>query len=374
MACYNPLFRFSLETLGYSAEVARFAYGDAPFSILSQKLRDNDNFVCGFEFYDEVLKAVENNKAVSGAWRRDKLLPGFQKIPCGNCVGCRLDYSRQWANRCFCEASMHKDNWFLTLTYDDEHLLYGIDMNPKTGELVSMPRLVPEDLQKFLKRLRIAMQRDYGVTGIRFYACGEYGEHTFRPHYHVLLFGCPIPDLEFLKMGNCGSYFISDFISKLWKKGNILLANCDWSNCAYTARYVMKKQKGKSRKEHNEIRDIISNSCLSPVPEEFVRMSRRPGIGFDFWEKNFDKLLESDKIVIARGKKVFSSNLPRYFNSKSEERAPDRYAEKKKERENRANSARSAVFLQTELNDREYSLLEEDLQIEKIKAQKRNKL
>ena len=98
-------------------------------------------------------------------------------VPCGQCIGCRLERSRQWAIRCYHEASMYERNSFVTLTYDDESL-------PLGGTLVF------RDFQLFMKRLR----KQYGA-GIRFYACGEYGEKFGRPHYHVCLFNFELMQL-----------------------------------------------------------------------------------------------------------------------------------------------------------------------------------
>jgi hypothetical protein len=58
-----------------------------------------------------LINARKKNIALSGL-----------KIPCGQCIGCRLEYSRQWAMRCHHEASLHIFNSFITLTYDPEHL------------------------------------------------------------------------------------------------------------------------------------------------------------------------------------------------------------------------------------------------------------
>jgi hypothetical protein len=93
------------------------------------------------------------------------------KLPCGRCIGCRLERSRQWAVRCVHEASLHEKNCFITLTYSPENL-------PKDGSLdVS-------HFQKFMKRFR----KRFG-PGIRFFHCGEYGESLSRPHYHACIFG-----------------------------------------------------------------------------------------------------------------------------------------------------------------------------------------
>lgn len=62
-------------------------------------------------------------------------------LPCGTCVGCRLERARQWAMRCVDEASLYRDNSFITLTFNEQHL-------PNNRSLdVSI-------FQKFMKRLR----------------------------------------------------------------------------------------------------------------------------------------------------------------------------------------------------------------------------
>ena len=95
-------------------------------------------------------------------------------VPCGTCIGCRLDRAREWAIRCYHESKCHVFNSFITLTYSDEKL-------PPRSELVK------SDLQKFFKRLR-----DKGYV-FRYFACGEYGPLHGRPHYHLLLLMSALP-------------------------------------------------------------------------------------------------------------------------------------------------------------------------------------
>ena len=84
------------------------------------------------------------------------------KIPCGQCTGCRLSKSREWAARCVVEAKSHKNNMFLTLTYDDAHL-------PEDGSLHY------EHFQLFMKRMRKYFMSRFGQQ-LRFLMCGEYGD------------------------------------------------------------------------------------------------------------------------------------------------------------------------------------------------------
>lgn len=109
------------------------------------------------------------------------------QLPCGQCIGCRLDYSRQWADRILLETTLWEHNWFVTLTYSDEFVPYKSTVNTTTGELIEGKTLVPEHLTKFMKDLRRYWSYHYGHDNIRFYACGEYGGQTERPHYHLCI-------------------------------------------------------------------------------------------------------------------------------------------------------------------------------------------
>ena len=84
------------------------------------------------------------------------------EVPCGQCIGCRLDRSRDWALRCIHEAQLHEDNSYITLTYDDDNL-------PANASLDK------SDFQKFMKRLR----KSLGDKKVRFFHCGEYGENQY---------------------------------------------------------------------------------------------------------------------------------------------------------------------------------------------------
>ena len=128
-------------------------------------------------------KSTDSGKMCLSFKRSEGLFGSFSAInlPCGQCIGCRLERSRQWAVRCMHEASLHDENSFLTLTYSDENL-------PPGGSL-HLP-----DFQNFMKRLR----KSIAPKRVRFYHCGEYGDILSRPHYHALLFGYDFDDRKFL--------------------------------------------------------------------------------------------------------------------------------------------------------------------------------
>ena len=218
-------------------------------------------------------------------------------IPCGQCIGCRLEKSRQWAIRCSLESQLYQNSYFLTLTYDDEHL-------PKSGSLV------PDDLQKFLKKLRRYLEYHGSDKKIRFFACGEYGDNFLRPHYHAIIFNLDISDLKRFSTSFSGDiYYTSETINQIWKNGYVIIGEVTFESCAYVARYVTKKMTGSQADFYYEGRQ-----------PEFVRMSRRPGIGSAWLDQYKSDVYPHDYIVIRDGIKV---KPPKYFDKLFESIAPD---------------------------------------------------
>lgn len=202
------------------------------------------------------------------------------KVPCGQCIGCRLERSRQWALRCMHEADLHSSNCFLTLTYSDEHVpLYN--------------SLCLRHFQLFMKRLR----KRFG-TGIRFLHCGEYGETTLRPHYHALLFGFDFPDKEFYLTQRSGHrLYTSKILDDLWGLGICWIGSVSFESAAYVARYVLKKITGFDAEQHYEVIDPATGEVVGRRVPEYATMSRRRGIGGDWFEKFSADVFPSDFVV-----------------------------------------------------------------------------
>lgn len=198
-------------------------------------------------------------------------LPLPRKFPCRKCLGCRLEHSRQWADRLIMELPYHQDSWFLTLTYDDDSVRISPGVDPSTGEIVSQHMsLVKKDVQDFLKRLRFNSKQK-----VRFFCAGEYGSTTARPHYHLIVYGLKLTDLSVLRSNFAGQvYYISDLIAQCWPYGYHVLAEVTWESAAYVARYTLKKAKA----ERND--NWFEYAGIEP---EFQTMSNRPGIGFQFY-------------------------------------------------------------------------------------------
>jgi len=221
-------------------------------------------------------------------------------VPCGRCIGCRLERSRQWAIRCINEASMHEKNAFITLTYNQDKIIYG---KSTTGTLVL------EDLQKFWKRLR----KELGKNGtfIRYFACGEYGDTTNRPHYHACLFGFDWPDKVLYSVKNGNNLYSSDMLNNIWGNGNCYSGDVTFESAAYVARYIMKKHLGRDS-------DYYEKEGIAP---EFVAMSRRPGIGTKWFEKYHSDVINND-IMVINGKET---KPPKFYDKLTESLNPEQY-------------------------------------------------
>lgn len=213
-------------------------------------------------------------------------------VPCGQCVGCRLERSRQWAVRCVHESSLYSDNCFITLTYSNEFLPPDLSLNVS-------------DFQKFMKRLR----KRFG-DGIRFFHCGEYGSKFGRPHYHALIFNFNFPDLILWKEDNGQKLYRSKVLEELWPFGHSSVGTATFESAAYVARYIMKKVTGDAAQSHYESVDLDSGEIFNRKPE-YTTMSRRPGIGKGWFDKFSSDVYPSDEVVL-RGKLM---RPPKYYDS-----------------------------------------------------------
>lgn len=285
------------------------------------------------------------------------------EIPCGQCIGCRLDYSSQWASRCMLEMKDHEHNCFLTLTYDDDHLhdVWSCRLSDRTEQLPNT--LDKKDLQGFWKRLR-----ERTGEKCRYYACGEYGDQSGRSHYHAVVFGfdprCSdyFDDIKLYSSTDQGyNLYESEKLNKIWRNGRVIIADASWESCAYVARYVMKKMKGLGSSVYNELM----------IEPEFVTMSRRPGIGYNW--------LMSDIVCYAAFLKQYvkSNNGSRevgklrYFDSKLDEMYPFDYDQLKEKRKYYAKYRKRLKQSQTSLSYLELLEKEEMIKEDKTRIFKR---
>lgn len=212
-------------------------------------------------------------------------------LPCGRCLGCRGNKAFEWGERSNHEASLHKHNVFITLTYDDQHL-------PRDHSLL------PEDLQRFIKRLRRATTRRGGhrvateaEKSIRYLACGEYGETYDRPHYHAVIYNCAFPDAK--RVGT--DLYESDCLSELWPNGGHRIGDATAAAATYVAQYSLAKQ---GQGDHDK------DGVYRHPP--FLRMSLKPAIGMQ-WLEQYYKDMKHGYLVTKDGRKM---GVPRYYRQK----------------------------------------------------------
>lgn len=321
MACYHPLL---------AVEVGRTSEGKKDIKFLGYTPKDTDDFILyGGCFYP-----------------RSKLL----QIPCGQCIGCRLEYSRQWANRCMLELQYHDSAYFATFTYDDEHVPRTFYGDPESGEAIPALTLDKRDFQLLMKRIRKRFPNDK----IRFFMSGEYGSQTYRPHYHAILFGLHLSDLTVYKTVKEGgmfySYYNSPSLQACWPKGYVVVGEVTWESCAYTARYVMKKLKGAEAKfyeEHN-------------IVPEFTLMSRKPGIARQYFDDHPELYNQPNpEIIISTEKGGKKFRPPKYFERLFENENPELAEEYREFRKVMASNAERSRLSRTSLSAQEFRRLQE---------------
>lgn len=214
------------------------------------------------------------------------------KIPCGKCIGCRLDYSRHWAIRSMHEARMSTKSCFVTLTFNDKHLPSDMSVHK-------------DYIQTWLKRFR----KYYG-DGIRYMLCGEYGARKGRPHYHILFYDFDFDDKYIYSERRGNLYYRSPSLEKIWTPpyssdslGFSVIGECNFETSAYVARYVTKKVFGKQADKHYDNRE-----------REFLLTSRRPGLGNSFFYKYYTDMFNLGYVVCQNGSsKKFKAPIPRYY-------------------------------------------------------------
>lgn len=273
------------------------------------------------------------------------------KLPCGRCIGCRLERSKMWAMRCVHEASLHEDNCFITLTYNAENL------PPDCG-------LIKKDYKDFMKRLRLFLEehtwngkeyvknRKISVWSdrakryikrvlkcynkVRYYHCGEYGDRNNRPHYHAILFGWNFHDWTYLFDSPSGQpIFTSPTLEKIWGFGFVTVGAVTFESAAYVARYCVKKING-------DLRDVINEETglkhyerfnsytgeISEVLPEYSTMSRRPGIGHN-WISTYTRDCYPKDFTTIKGVRM---KPPRYYDKYLESIDPMLYDDIKQSR------------------------------------------
>ncbi|QXP08502.1 MAG: replication initiator protein [Arizlama microvirus] len=216
------------------------------------------------------------------------------ELPCGQCILCRLEHARQWAVRITHEASLHDDNSFITLTYEDKHI-------PEHGSLQY------EDLQKFWKRLR----KEIGK--LRYFAVGEYGDKENRPHYHACIFGHSFTENRQMLRRAPNALWTNEVLQNAWGLGHVSVGTLNFVTAQYTASYVTKKLNNARR--YRRVDEATGELIDLVQPRAF--MSLRPAIGLDWLTQYGDAVYAHDHVV-ANGR---AQKPPRYYDRWLEKRS-----------------------------------------------------
>ena len=228
------------------------------------------------------------------------------QLPCGQCLGCRLTRSREWALRCYHESLLHDRNCFLTLTYDEEHLPVGLSVDKA-------------EWQRFAKKVRNR------VGSFRFLHSGEYGDHNHRPHYHAVVFGQDFSEDRVLFRSGRWPLYVSETLQALWPNGFSTIGDFTYETAQYVAGYVVKKLTGQKAKQGRVFFDH-SSELPYQVESEYGTMSRRPGLGAEWFERFRSDVYPSDECVV-KGRRF---RPPRYYDLKLEEAELEVYKERRR--------------------------------------------
>lgn len=236
---------------------------------------------------------LDDGKTISWSQKHfSKEYATFQ-LPCSKCIECRLEYARQWAVRCVHEASMHKENSFVTLTYSNEKL--------KSDKLQYI------DFQLFIKRLRKHIYKKDKEKKISIFSAGEYGEKTKRPHWHAIIFNWSPSDLEpKYKTERGDQVYDSKTLTELWGHGITELGSVTFESAGYCARYAAKKLIHGNDKEHD----------YQPIS----RKSSKHAIGKKFLEKYWTDIFNYGHVILENGTK---SSIPRYYEKWLQKNQPE---------------------------------------------------
>lgn len=190
--------------------------------------------------------------------------------PCGKCPNCRARSRQEWVFRLRMEYQSCNFGLFVTLTYADEYL-------PPDGVSV-------RDIQLFLKRLR----KHFNSKTLRYFIVSEYGDHTFRPHYHALLF---------FQIDRSDDIY--DIITDTWKNGNVQFGEIEEGSIVYCTKYCLK------------------GSDVPPGMNENFRLLSKMngGVGVDYVDKQavFHNDLTKPSLVRWQGQQA---PMPRYYREK----------------------------------------------------------
>lgn len=292
----------------------------------------------GISYKAEFIPRIDYDKTKCQNLIKGGVYRKVDLIGCGQCIECKLQYTREWATRCMLEKQYcfnwgtneeprygpYPDNtcWFLTLTYKDEFLPSHQTVNTETGEVIKGMSVKPRDMQLFWKRVR--KRKKWKDCKIKYLNVSEYGHQTHRPHNHAIVFGMPLDISKFKKRGinDWGDpYWSTEELDDVWvdeetglPMGNITIGRVTWRSAAYVARYSLKKILSEQDNTWYQMQGILP---------EHVSMS--DNIGVAYYKDNKEKIYKTDSVPITNPKSGELIKPPHNFDRMFKESDPDLY-------------------------------------------------
>lgn len=218
--------------------------------------------------------------------RTGETAPMYLLVPCGKCILCRDKKAREWAFRAACENwSSTSHPLFVTLTYNNENL-------PSHG-------VFKEEVQLFLKRLRINMTRRGVIHNLRYFAVGEYGTQSKRPHYHLIIWNFPTDAYYYPTLASR-----LEEVEKAWEKGFAYVTYVQKGAINYVMKYMRKS--------------LVLPEDMNPV--FFLSSRREGGIGAAYarymrtWYLENPDCLEMS-VYDCYSEKTTVCTIPQYFRT-----------------------------------------------------------
>ena len=245
-------------------------------------------------------------------------------VPCGKCPKCLKDKINVWAFRLQEEQKDSVSAYMLTFTYDQDHIKRSFNGHET---------LVKKDLQKFWKRLRKHPDQITSTQKtIRYFATGEYGTISLRPHYHAIVY-----NISNTIVGHPHA------LADIWSNGFVHVAPCNPATIRYAIKYI---QKGTWQPTQDD----------DDREPQFQAQSKNLGISY-LSEKNVKYHLNG-QVPYVRLPGNIIVKLPRYYKDK---------IFSKYERKQMAQEAK--LFHQIDWN--EFANTNFDLEVQKIKFERK---
>ena len=291
----------------------------------------------------------------------------YYETGCGKCEICKVEKSKEWSTKGYCESQMWKNSCFLTFTYNNTNL-------------PTDRKLRRSDIQKFWKDLRYHLYKHtkkarkvdlteenlnqeeiysneledlFGSNSkrknrkpIRYINCGEYGPKTKRPHYHAVIWNFKPTDLRRHSRDRRG-YFIytSDKINKIWGKGFVIIGNATTETVAYVARYCTKKY----------YRDEAEQERMKKKKQiEFIGASSLGFIGYFYWIKFKDIIKKNKGILMKLKEHTYLAKLPKAMKKKWKEENEEEFEYYDWEKNEIGKENWKKILSQTDLSESEY--------------------